>query len=124
MSSITCQLGPGWSRLILHSICCTYESRKSTSSVHAYQDEICIAITQLHRAGPTQWPACDLCPVAKGVMKRTVCGKWAHLACALWTPETITTDEQLIDGLSNVSKVRAVSELPELLSGHHRWQDQ
>ena len=40
-------------------------------------------------------------------MKQTACGNWAHLACALWTPETITTDEQLIDGLGNVSKVRS-----------------
>ena len=38
-------------------------------------------------------------------MKQTVCGNWAHLACALWTPETITTGEQLIHGLGNVSKV-------------------
>ena len=38
-------------------------------------------------------------------MKRTTCGRWAHLACALWTPETITTEEQLIDGVPNVIKV-------------------
>lgn len=29
-------------------------------------------------------PACALCPVLGGAMKRTTCGRWVHLTCALW----------------------------------------
>lgn len=30
--------------------------------------------------------ACALCPVDGGALKRTTCGLWVHVACALWVP--------------------------------------
>ena len=58
-------------------------------------------------------PACALCPVKGGAMKRTTCGKWCHPACALWLPETFLIREKthmhlvgLIDGLQSIHKSR------------------
>eukprot|EP00941_MAST-03F_sp_MAST-3F-sp1_P003536 g3536.t1 len=35
---------------------------------------------------------CALCPTTGGALKRTVCGKWAHLTCALWHPDVRIVD--------------------------------
>ncbi|CAH8320108.1 unnamed protein product [Eruca vesicaria subsp. sativa] len=54
-------------------------------------------------------PRCCLCPVVGGAMKPTIDGRWAHLACAIWIPETCLSDVKKmepIDGLSKVSKDR------------------
>lgn len=32
-------------------------------------------------------PQCCLCPVSSGLLKRTTCGRWCHISCALWIPE-------------------------------------
>ena len=32
-------------------------------------------------------PQCCLCPMAGGLLKRTTCGRWCHISCALWIPE-------------------------------------
>jgi hypothetical protein len=70
------------------------------------------------RAGPTkeQRPACVICPVEGGVMKRTTEGKWCHPACAIWTPEThILPGEThfyltgLIGGVKNICRSRMES---------------
>ena len=47
-----------------------------------------LAMTTAEILGPWRYPACALCPAQGGVLKRTTCGRWAHLACALWLPET------------------------------------
>jgi len=36
--------------------------------------------------------ACELCPVKTGVFKQSDQGQWAHLACAIWLPETYMED--------------------------------
>lgn len=54
-------------------------------------------------------PPCCLCPVIGGAMKPTTEGKWAHLACAIWIPETCLSDikkMEPIDGVRRVSKDR------------------
>ncbi|KAK2978537.1 hypothetical protein RJ640_001608 [Escallonia rubra] len=54
-------------------------------------------------------PPCCLCPVIGGAMKPTTDGRWAHLACAIWIPETCLSDikkMEPIDGLSRISKDR------------------
>lgn len=54
-------------------------------------------------------PLCVLCPVTGGAMKPTTDGRWAHLACAIWIPETCLSDikkMEPIDGLSRVNKDR------------------
>ncbi|KAK9141113.1 hypothetical protein Scep_010794 [Stephania cephalantha] len=54
-------------------------------------------------------PPCCLCPVLGGAMKQTTDGRWAHLACAIWIPETCLSDikrMEPIDGLDRVNKDR------------------
>ncbi|XP_052172475.1 histone-lysine N-methyltransferase ATX2 isoform X2 [Diospyros lotus] len=54
-------------------------------------------------------PACCLCPVTGGAMKPTTDGRWAHLSCAIWIPETCLSDikkMEPIDGLSRIHKDR------------------
>lgn len=58
---------------------------------------------------PELSPPCCLCPVTGGAMKPTTDGRWAHLACAMWIPETCLADikkMEPIDGLNRVSKDR------------------
>ncbi|WCJ41500.1 Histone-lysine N-methyltransferase ATX2 [Euphorbia peplus] len=54
-------------------------------------------------------PPCCLCPVIGGAMKPTTDGRWAHLACAIWIPETCLSDikrMEPIDGLNRINKDR------------------
>ncbi|GMI70468.1 Arabidopsis TRITHORAX 1, SET DOMAIN PROTEIN 27 [Hibiscus trionum] len=58
---------------------------------------------------PESLPPCCLCPVIGGAMKPTTDGRWAHLACAIWIPETCLSDVKRmepIDGLNRISKDR------------------
>ncbi|CAL5090627.1 unnamed protein product [Urochloa decumbens] len=58
---------------------------------------------------PRMSPKCCLCPVTGGAMKPTTDGRWAHLACAIWIPETCLKDVKRmepIDGLSRINKDR------------------
>ncbi|XP_015887157.3 histone-lysine N-methyltransferase ATX2 [Ziziphus jujuba] len=67
-------------------------------------------LCNLCRPGAPEYPPpCCLCPVIGGAMKPTTDGRWAHLACAIWIPETCLSDVkrmQPIDGLSRISKDR------------------
>ncbi|KAF7132953.1 hypothetical protein RHSIM_Rhsim09G0037300 [Rhododendron simsii] len=52
-------------------------------------------------------PPCCLCPLIGGAMKPTTDGRWAHLACAIWIPETCLSDikkMEPIDGLNRINK--------------------
>ncbi|KAF8108700.1 hypothetical protein N665_0104s0026 [Sinapis alba] len=58
---------------------------------------------------PDLHPRCCLCPVVGGAMKPTTDGRWAHLACAIWIPETCLSDVKKmepIDGVNKISKDR------------------
>lgn len=58
---------------------------------------------------PKSPPRCCLCPVTGGAIKPTTDGRWAHLACAMWIPETCLADVKRmepIDGLSRINKDR------------------
>ncbi|XP_024535681.1 histone-lysine N-methyltransferase TRX1 [Selaginella moellendorffii] len=58
---------------------------------------------------PKRSPPCCLCPIKGGAMKRTTDGRWVHLACALWIPETSCVDMdrmEPIEGISSVNKER------------------
>ncbi|KDP42889.1 hypothetical protein JCGZ_23831 [Jatropha curcas] len=58
---------------------------------------------------PDSPPPCCLCPVIGGAMKPTTDGRWAHLACAIWIPETCLSDVKRmepIDGLNRINKDR------------------
>jgi len=54
-------------------------------------------------------PPCALCPVLGGAMKPTTCGKWAHVACAQWIPETTFVDPERVepvDGIGRIGRAR------------------
>ncbi|XP_075512041.1 histone-lysine N-methyltransferase ATX2-like [Primulina tabacum] len=54
-------------------------------------------------------PPCCLCPILGGAMKPTTDGQWAHLACAIWIPETCLSDikkMEPIDGIHRIHKGR------------------
>ncbi|KAJ3693265.1 hypothetical protein LUZ60_008745 [Juncus effusus] len=58
---------------------------------------------------PDSPPRCCLCPITGGALKQTTDGKWAHLTCAIWIPETCLVDikrMEPIDGISTISKDR------------------
>lgn len=58
---------------------------------------------------PKTRPPCCLCPVTSGVLKKTTDGRWAHLMCAMWIPETCVADVKRmepVDGVNAVSKER------------------
>ncbi|KAK9830592.1 hypothetical protein WJX81_002721 [Elliptochloris bilobata] len=66
--------------------------------------------------GPARPPACAMCPREGGALKRCLGGRWAHCACALWTPETwLDAVSGLIEGLDGIPKARW--ELPCSLCG-------
>ncbi|KAJ6956317.1 histone-lysine N-methyltransferase ATX2-like [Populus alba x Populus x berolinensis] len=57
---------------------------------------------------PNSPPPCCLCPVIGGAMKPTTDGRWAHLACAIWIPETCLSDVKRmepIDGQNRINKL-------------------
>ncbi|BDA44310.1 probable histone-lysine N-methyltransferase TRX1 [Coccomyxa sp. Obi] len=59
------------------------------------------------KLGPSRAPACALCPVEGGLLKRTTCNRWVHSACTLWVPETaVDMDRGLVDGLQYIPKAR------------------
>ncbi|KAK1258351.1 Histone-lysine N-methyltransferase ATX1 [Acorus gramineus] len=58
---------------------------------------------------PESPPPCCLCPIIGGAIKPTTDGRWAHLTCAIWIPETCLLDikkMEPIDGLSRIHKDR------------------
>lgn len=58
---------------------------------------------------PKSRPPCCLCPVTGGVLKKTTDGRWAHLMCAMWIPETCLVDVKRmepVDGINAISKER------------------
>ncbi|RAL54385.1 hypothetical protein DM860_001513 [Cuscuta australis] len=67
-------------------------------------------LCNLCRPGAPEFPPlCCLCPVIGGAMKPTTDGRWAHLACAIWIPETCLSDikkMEPIDGLNRINKDR------------------
>ncbi|XP_042059184.1 histone-lysine N-methyltransferase ATX2-like isoform X2 [Salvia splendens] len=66
-------------------------------------------LCNLCRPGAPVSPLCCLCPVVGGAMKPTADGHWAHLACAIWIPETCLSDikkMEPIDGIDRINKDR------------------
>ncbi|CAL9064221.1 histone-lysine N-methyltransferase TRX1-like [Musa acuminata AAA Group] len=67
-------------------------------------------LCNLCRPGAPKFPPrCCLCPVIGGAIKPTTDGRWAHLTCAMWIPETCLVDVKRmepIDGISRINKDR------------------
>ncbi|KAL9242503.1 hypothetical protein vseg_016495 [Gypsophila vaccaria] len=86
-------------RMMVHSRCYGEESVNGI-----------LWLCKLCREGaPEPTPPCRLCPIIGGAMKPTTDGHWAHLACAIWIPETCLSDVKKmepIDGLRRINKDR------------------
>ena len=61
-------------------------------------------VCELGLAAP---PPCVLCPVVGGALKPTSCGRWAHVTCAMWVPETTFGDAAAMEPIGNVRGIRA-----------------
>ncbi|XP_057779288.1 histone-lysine N-methyltransferase ATX2-like [Salvia miltiorrhiza] len=86
-------------RMMVHARC--YGELEPTGGV--------LWLCNLCRPGAPELPLCCLCPVVGGAMKPTTDGRWAHLACAIWIPETCLSDVKKmepIDGLCRINKDR------------------
>lgn len=55
-------------------------------SNHSYDASIVHYLTPQQTYEPNEIK-CMMCPERAGAMKRTSCGQWIHIACALWIPE-------------------------------------
>ncbi|KAK0547557.1 hypothetical protein OC846_004812 [Tilletia horrida] len=58
---------------------------------------------------PDRAISCILCPHEGGAFKQTSNGKWAHLLCAIWIPETGVSNPvymEPIDGVEQIPKAR------------------
>ncbi|KAI3890806.1 hypothetical protein MKX03_007419 [Papaver bracteatum] len=63
-------------------------------------------LCNLCRPGAPEFPPrCCLCPVVGGAMKPTADGRWAHLACAIWIPETCLSDIKRMEPIDGVNKI-------------------
>ena len=49
--------------------------------------------------------SCMLCPNEGGAFKQTVNGKWVHLLCAIWVPETRVANEVFMEPVTGVEKI-------------------
>ena len=66
------------------------------------------------KVGARRPPACNLCPILGGALKRTDCGRWVHPSCVMWLPEATYLNHDasfhclqgLVTGLSSVSSSR------------------
>ncbi|KAK1400556.1 histone-lysine N-methyltransferase ATX2-like [Heracleum sosnowskyi] len=87
-------------RMMVHTRC--YGEREPVDGILWY--------CNLCRVGAPEFPPpCCLCPLTGGAMKQTTDGRWAHLACAIWIPETCLVDTKKmepIDGLNRINKDR------------------
>eukprot|EP00005_Dracoamoeba_jomungandri_P002343 CAMPEP_0174261300 /NCGR_PEP_ID=MMETSP0439-20130205/11350_1 /TAXON_ID=0 /ORGANISM="Stereomyxa ramosa, Strain Chinc5" /LENGTH=786 /DNA_ID=CAMNT_0015345755 /DNA_START=53 /DNA_END=2413 /DNA_ORIENTATION=+ len=50
-------------------------------------------------------PSCCLCEMKNGALKRTVEGKWAHVVCAMWMPETYFKDWKLMEPIAGIPNI-------------------
>ncbi|PWN18131.1 hypothetical protein BCV69DRAFT_253233, partial [Microstroma glucosiphilum] len=54
---------------------------------------------------PDRAVSCILCPSEGGAFKQTTQGKWAHLLCGLWIPETSVSNQVYMEPIDSVEKI-------------------
>ena len=51
--------------------------------------------------------ACTLCPLKGGAFKRTTCGRWVHVFCALWCPKATIRDGSTLSPVDTVPAIES-----------------
>ncbi|EST07327.1 Bromodomain protein [Kalmanozyma brasiliensis GHG001] len=54
---------------------------------------------------PDRAVSCILCPHEGGAFKQTTTGKWAHLLCAMWIPETGVSNPVYMEPIDSVERI-------------------
>ncbi|CBQ71306.1 related to Peregrin (Bromodomain and PHD finger-containing protein 1) [Sporisorium reilianum SRZ2] len=54
---------------------------------------------------PDRAVSCILCPHEGGAFKQTTAGKWAHLLCAMWIPETGVSNPVYMEPIDSVERI-------------------
>ncbi|CAO1621045.1 unnamed protein product [Parajaminaea phylloscopi] len=54
---------------------------------------------------PDRAVSCVLCPNEGGAFKQTTLGKWAHLLCAMWIPETGVSNPVYMEPIDSVERI-------------------
>ncbi|UZJ54898.1 hypothetical protein CBS101457_004218 [Exobasidium rhododendri] len=54
---------------------------------------------------PDRAISCVLCPHEGGAFKQTTQGKWAHLLCAMWIPETGVSNQVYMEPIDSVERI-------------------
>ncbi|GAK67398.1 bromodomain and PHD finger-containing protein 3 isoform X5 [Moesziomyces antarcticus] len=54
---------------------------------------------------PDRAVSCLLCPHEGGAFKQTTTGKWAHLLCAMWVPETGVSNPVYMEPIDSVERI-------------------
>ena len=54
---------------------------------------------------PDRAVSCILCPHEGGAFKQTTTGKWAHLLCAMWIPETGVSNHVYMEPIESIERI-------------------
>ncbi|PWY97894.1 hypothetical protein BCV70DRAFT_42705 [Testicularia cyperi] len=54
---------------------------------------------------PDRAVSCILCPHEGGAFKQTTTGKWAHLLCAMWIPETGVSNPVYMEPIDSIERI-------------------
>lgn len=54
---------------------------------------------------PDRAVSCVLCPHEGGAFKQTTTGKWAHLLCAMWIPETGVSNSVYMEPIDSIERI-------------------
>eukprot|EP00898_Chlorokybus_atmophyticus_P001841 jgi/Chlat1/2658/Chrsp178S02478 len=90
-------------RVMVHSSC----YGPSVAECSAWLCSACDHIVNQHNDALPEslHPRCCLCPIAGGAMKPTTDSRWAHVACAMWIPETAFEDVDKLEPITLVSTI-------------------
>ncbi len=70
---------------------------------------------------PDRAVSCILCPHEGGAFKQTTTGKWAHLLCAMWIPETGVSNPVYMEPIDSVERIPKPGGSFSAISADTEW---